>query len=61
VALAARRPVTLIRTRVRKSWIVQKGMRMRLSHGEARGGFLVEGDMEAGDAVYEKGQCGSYG
>lgn len=40
VALAARRPVTLIRTMVRKSWIVQKGMRTRLSHEEVRAGVL---------------------
>jgi len=51
VTLAARRPLTLMMTIIRKSWIVQKGMRTRLSHGEGRGGFLVEGGIMVGEAV----------
>jgi len=54
LTLAARRPLTLMMTIMRRSWIVQKGMRTRLSRGEGRGGFLVEGGIMVGDAIREE-------
>jgi len=51
LTLAARRPLTLMMMIIRRSWMVQKGTRTRLSHGEGRGGFLVEGGMMVGEAV----------
>jgi hypothetical protein len=54
LTLAARRPLTLMMMIIKRSWIVQKGMRTRLSHGEGRGGFLVEGGIMAGEVIREE-------
>jgi len=54
LTLVVRRPLTLMMTIIRRSWIVQKGMRTRLSHGEGRGGFLVEGGIMAGEVIREE-------
>lgn len=54
VTVAARKPVTLMMMIMRRSWTVQKGMRTRLSHGEGRGGGLVEGGIIVGEAMREE-------